>query len=205
MNPMSIRRGSEVLEESAKPDACRFLKSHGYSAQPGSLAGGPLHEEVFERAGLEPPVCNGRYGVAPSYMRLIERALARSRPRLGHAFWRKGSASRFYPVKALSPPAPVGSSRSRVVPLTPLAERLSVHPQGAHSRYRSRVDAALLCPRAATRSPVYSRTKRVREDSGTHASSAGDVTGRTASPERSPHAGAKIVSADPSDAHGIVG
>jgi DNA-binding transcriptional LysR family regulator len=92
-------------------------------AQPGSLAR-LLHEEVFRNSGLEPPSASILTVSLHLYMRLIETGrwfglVPASIMRFGGKHMR----IKVLPVKALSPPAPVGFVTIKDRTLTPLAER----------------------------------------------------------------------------------
>jgi DNA-binding transcriptional LysR family regulator len=92
-------------------------------AQPGSLARS-LHDEVFRRNGLEPPSASILTVSLHLYMRLIEtgRWLGLV-PASVMRFGGKHMRIKVLPVKALSPPAPVGFVTVKGRTLTPLAER----------------------------------------------------------------------------------
>jgi DNA-binding transcriptional LysR family regulator len=92
-------------------------------AQPGSLARA-LHEETFRRSGVEPPSATVVTVSLHLYMRLIEtgRWLGLV-PASVMRFGGKQMRLKILPVKASSPPAPVGFIRVKDRTLTPLAER----------------------------------------------------------------------------------
>jgi DNA-binding transcriptional LysR family regulator len=92
-------------------------------APPGSLAR-LLHEEVFQKSGLEPPSARVLTVSLHLYMRLIEtgRWLGLV-PSSVMRFGGKRMHLKVLPIKTLSPPSPVGFVTVKARTLTPLAER----------------------------------------------------------------------------------
>lgn len=92
-------------------------------AQPGSLARS-LHDEIFRMNGLDPPAATVLTVSLHLYMRLIEtgRWLGLV-PASVMRFGGRGMQLKILPVKAASPPAPVGFITVKDRMLTPLAER----------------------------------------------------------------------------------
>ncbi len=92
-------------------------------AQPGSLARS-LQDRVFRNSGLEPPTAAVQTVSLHLYMRLVEtgRWLGLI-PASAMRFGGKGMRINILPLKAQSPPAPVGVITVKDRTLTPLAER----------------------------------------------------------------------------------
>jgi DNA-binding transcriptional LysR family regulator len=105
-------------------------------AQPGSLARS-LHEEVFRRSGVETPSATVVTVSLHLYMRLIEtgRWLGLV-PASVMRFGGKQMHLKVLPVKALSPPAPIGFVSVKDRTLTPLAERLLMRSQNRQLGYQ---------------------------------------------------------------------
>ncbi|GIQ78312.1 LysR family transcriptional regulator [Bradyrhizobium sp. RD5-C2] len=92
-------------------------------AQPGSLARS-LHDEVFQRSGLEPPAATVLTVSLHLYMRMIETGgWLGLVPASVMRFGSKGMRLTVLPVKVPSAPAPVGFITVKDRTLTPLTER----------------------------------------------------------------------------------
>src|SRR6266700_1175318 len=130
-----MRKGLQQIESIRQPDVgelrigssivtlADLIGEPWVLAQPGSLARS-LHEEVFRKSGLEPPSATVVTVSLHLYMRLIEtgRWLGLV-PASVMRFGGKGMRLKVLPVKALSPPAPVGFITVKDRTLTPLAVR----------------------------------------------------------------------------------
>jgi DNA-binding transcriptional LysR family regulator len=122
--PMMVAAGSESRWAKRRNATLADLIGEPWVlAQPGSLARS-LHEETFRRSGVEPPSATVVTVSLHLYMRLIEtgRWLGLV-PASVLRFGGKGMRLKVLPVKAVSPPAPVGFITVKDRSLTPLAER----------------------------------------------------------------------------------
>ena len=122
--PMMVAAGSESRWAKRRNLTLADLMGEPWVlAQPGSLARS-LHDEVFRKSGLEPPTAAVLTVSLHLYMRLIEtgRWLGLI-PASVMRFGGKHMRIKVLPVKALSPPAPVGFVTVKDRTLTPLAER----------------------------------------------------------------------------------